>query len=363
MPSKTHSDHIDVHPTAEGIAFMKDLQAALCLFVCICDYGLAAFAPLTLVPSALPQFKYSFIGFFIWSYPVQTQSRSGSLHFRLYKGNPALHIYLILIFFLFVCFCPLLEASKVRAQSQKYRICCSLGTSPTTCQSFCSFFICLITWLYPDCLLHHLSFLFINAGEKNPSWICSRSPHALPAHIPSTDGSSVSLNRKPRYSRLISPGWISYFPSSVFCPNLFASFTECCLIHSGFFHPVQDFAEWQLKACWIWKWRPEEASAGAFTRRAILLPSIWSFLYICVRLSALPPQSCKGQADLRGYQDHRGCCVIPTQSPLPFFFFLLQHLISVSCTSSALCPRGSQWTTAVVFSSPRKLVNPGASFI
>lgn len=34
MHLKTHSDHIDVFPTAEGIAFMKDLQAAL-LFVCL----------------------------------------------------------------------------------------------------------------------------------------------------------------------------------------------------------------------------------------------------------------------------------------------------------------------------------------
>lgn len=40
--SQKHTAHIDLQHTAEGIPFIKDLQAALCLFVCICDYGLAA---------------------------------------------------------------------------------------------------------------------------------------------------------------------------------------------------------------------------------------------------------------------------------------------------------------------------------
>lgn len=139
-----------------------------------------------------------------------------------------------------------LEASKVRAQSQKYCICCSLGTGPTMCQSFRSLFICLITWLYPDCLLHHLNFHFINAGEKkNPSRICSRSPHALLAHIPSTDGASVSLNRKSWYLRLISPGWVFDFPSTVFCPNLFS---YRVLRYSQLFLSLNslDFAKWQF---------------------------------------------------------------------------------------------------------------------
>lgn len=114
------------------------------------------------------------------------------------------------------------------------------------CQSFRSLFICLITWLYPDCLLHHLNFHFINAGEKkNPSRICSRSPHALLAHIPSTDGASVSLNRKSWYLRLISPGWVFDFPSTVFCPNLFS---YRVLRYSQLFLSLNslDFAKWQF---------------------------------------------------------------------------------------------------------------------
>lgn len=39
--SKKHTAHIDLQNTAKGIPFIKDLQAELCLFVCICDYGLA----------------------------------------------------------------------------------------------------------------------------------------------------------------------------------------------------------------------------------------------------------------------------------------------------------------------------------
>jgi len=40
--TQTHTAHIDFKHTAEGIPFIKDLQAALCLFVCVCDCGLTA---------------------------------------------------------------------------------------------------------------------------------------------------------------------------------------------------------------------------------------------------------------------------------------------------------------------------------
>lgn len=89
-----------------------------------------------------------------------------------------------------------------------------------------------VSWLPPppaQLSLHHCG------RRKKPSWICPRSPYALLAHIPST---SVSLNRKLWYLRLISPGWISDIPSPFSCPNLFASFTECWIIHSCLFHSV-----------------------------------------------------------------------------------------------------------------------------
>lgn len=44
---RKHTAHIDLQRTVKGIPFIKDLQAALCLFVCICDYGLAAFTLLS----------------------------------------------------------------------------------------------------------------------------------------------------------------------------------------------------------------------------------------------------------------------------------------------------------------------------
>lgn len=70
--------------------------------------------------------------------------------------------------------------------------------------------------------------------------------------------------------------------------------------------------------------------------------SIWTFLYICARLSpfplALSPVSCKGQADLTGFQDHKGCCVIPTQSPLPCFFLLLFGALNPSISYQSPAP-------------------------
>lgn len=118
--------------------------------VCLFAFVITVWQPLLPSPSShppMPQSKYNFIRFFICSYPVQTQSRSGSFDFRLKGGNWALHIDLIPRRRHPFLSLTLLEASKVRPQSQKYRICCSLGSGPTTCQSFCSFFIWLITWL------------------------------------------------------------------------------------------------------------------------------------------------------------------------------------------------------------------------
>lgn len=93
--------------------------------------------------------------------------------------------------------------------------------------------------------------------------------------------------------------------------------------------------------------------------------SIWSFLYSCVCLY-VSPKSCKGQLDVKVFARSWGLlCYSNPESP--FFFSLWgvtpQHLISVSCTRSTFCPRGSEWTTTVVFSSLCKLVNPAASFI
>lgn len=88
--------------------------------------------------------------------------------------------------------------------------------------------------------------------------------------------------------------------------------------------------------------------------------SIWSFLYSCIR------KSYKGQLDVKVFPRSWGLlCYSNPESP--FFFslwgFTPQHLISVSCTRSTFCPRGSEWMTTVVFSSLCKLVNPAALFI
>lgn len=66
--------------------------------VCLFAFVITVWQPLLPSPSShppMPQSKYNFIRFFICSYPVQTQSRSGSFDFRLTGGNWALHIDLI----------------------------------------------------------------------------------------------------------------------------------------------------------------------------------------------------------------------------------------------------------------------------
>lgn len=130
-----------------------------------------------------------------------------------------------------------LEASKVRPQSQKYCICCSLGTGPTMCQSFRSLFICLITWLYPDCLLHHLNFHFINAGEK-------KNPHESVPEAPMPSWPTFPLLMVPLflwteshdiYASFLLDGFSTSPPQS---SVPISSLTECCVIHSCFFHSI-----------------------------------------------------------------------------------------------------------------------------
>lgn len=96
--------------------------------------------------------------------------------------------------------------------------------------------------------------------------------------------------------------------------------------------------------------------------------SIWSFLYIRVRLSSFSPalssKSCRGRLDLKVFPRSEGLlCYSNPEPPLPFLLWGFKHLISVSCARTTFCPRGDEWTTTVVFSSLCKLVNPVASFI
>ena len=92
----THSHktaHTDLQSTAEGIPFIKDHQAALCLFVCICDYGLAAPSLSSLMSHQQRQHQNTvFMYFFIWSYPIKTRIRSRYFWFRACRGNQALDV-------------------------------------------------------------------------------------------------------------------------------------------------------------------------------------------------------------------------------------------------------------------------------
>lgn len=90
--SQKHTAHIDLQYTAEGMPFIKDLQAELCLFVCICDYGLAVSSLLSHAASTAPKSKYSFMYFFIWSCPVKTRTRFRHFWFMACRENQVLDI-------------------------------------------------------------------------------------------------------------------------------------------------------------------------------------------------------------------------------------------------------------------------------
>lgn len=115
------------------------------------------------------------------------------------------------------------------------------------CQSFHSFFICLITRLYPDCLLHHLSFLFIIAAEE-------KSPHESVPEAPMPSWPTFPLPTVPLFLwtesyDIYASFLLDGFPTSP--PHSYAPISQllslnAALFTAAFFTQSTGFYKWQF---------------------------------------------------------------------------------------------------------------------